>query len=307
MPSEYYRAEFKFCEKKGTSFGPPQTLLSGLPRTVQARFADLNGDGREDFVLCMYGNRTGRFSWFENKGDGKYEEHILLDHSGAMFCHVRDFNGDGKPDIAVLFAQELEMLVIYINNGKGEFTPNIIFQKPPVFGHSWFEPVDFNKDGKLDLLVVNGDNGEYDSPTKNYHGIRILLNEGDLQFREAFFYPLNGAYKALARDFDGDGDLDIAAISYFPDYQKTPRESFVYLENLGDMKFKASTFPECISGRWLVMDAEDLDGDGDLDIVLGCHIAGPKAVPRFLLDLWNRQQMPILILRNQLHEQRQKP
>jgi hypothetical protein len=307
MPSEYYRAEFKFLERQGEKFGPPKTLLSGLPRTVQARFADLNGDGREDFALCMFGNRTGRFSWFENKGDGKYEEHVLLEKAGALYCHVADFNGDGKPDIAVLFAQELEMLVIYINDGKGEFTPNIIFQKPPVYGHIWFEPVDFNQDGKLDLLVVNGDNGEYDSPTKNYHGLRILLNEGNLQFREAFFYPLNGAYKALARDFDGDGDLDIAAISYFPDYMTSPRESFVYLENLGQMKFRARTFPQCIAGRWLVMDAEDLDGDGDLDIVLGCHIAGPKAVPRFLLDLWEKQQVPLVILRNQLHERRLKP
>lgn len=302
IPSEIYSAALMFLEKKGDSFAAPKTLLKDLPRSVQAQFADFNGDGQEDFTLCMYGNRTGRFSWFENKG-GKFEEHILLEHSGALYCHVRDFNGDGKPDLSVLFAQELEMLVVFLNQGKGEFSSNIIFQKPPVFGHSWFEPVDFNKDGQLDLVVVNGDNGEYESPTKNYHGIRVLLNDGDLQFHEAFFYPLNGAYKALARDFDGDGDLDIAAISYFPDYVKSPRESFVYLENLGNMKFKASTFSQCIAGRWLVMDAEDLDGDGALDIVLGSHMAGPKSTPLFLHQMWEKQARPVLILHNRLKEQ----
>jgi hypothetical protein len=302
MPSEYYRAEFMFLERKGDSFAPPKTLLKGLPRSVQAQFGDFNGDGREDFALCMFGNRTGRFSWFESKPDGQYEEHVLLDHSGALYCYVRDFNGDGKPDIAVLFAQELEMLVIFLNDGKGNFTSNIVFQKPPPYGHSWFEPVDFDKDGKLDFVVVNGDNGEYDSPTKNYHGIRILHNEGDLQFREVYFYPLNGAYKALARDFDGDGDLDIAAISYFPDYVKSPRESFVYLENLGNLNFRARTFPNCIAGRWLVMDAGDLDGDGKIDLVLGSHILGPKGVPGFLFDSWRREANPVLILRNVLGE-----
>lgn len=298
MPSEVYQAELKFLEKQGDELRPPRPILKDLPRSVHIQFADFNADNREDFALCMYGNRTGRFSWFENCGENTYTERILLERSGSMYCHVRDFNGDGKPDIAVLFAQELEMLVLYINQGNGEFSSQIVFQKPPVFGHSWFEPVDFNKDGRLDLLVVNGDNGEYESPTKNYHGIRILLNEGELQFREAFFYPQNGVYKTLARDFDQDGDLDLASISYFPDYVKSPRESFVYLENLGGFNFKASTFAQCIAGRWLVMDAGDLDGDGDLDIVLGSHVAGPKAVPSFLQDLWQKQPFPVLILEN---------
>lgn len=301
IPSEIYQAEFKFIEKRGDGFGTPRTVLKELPRSVQAQFADFNADGRDDFALCMYGNRTGRFSWFEGKAGGGFEEHVLLEHSGAMYCHVRDFNGDGKPDIAMLAAQELEMLVLFLNQGQsqGQFSTQILFQKPPVFGHTWFEPVDFNQDGKLDFVVVNGDNGEYESPTKPYHGIRILLNEGDLQFREAFFYPLNGAYKALARDFDGDGDLDIAAIAYFPDYRNSPRESFVYLENKGGLQFKASTFPQCITGRWLVMDAADLDGDGDIDLLLGSHVAGPGSVPKFLKDLWLKQPLPALLLRNQ--------
>ena len=298
LPSEVYRAELKFLEKKGDRFGPPRTILKELPRSVQAQFVDLNEDGRDDFTLCMYGNRTGRFSWFEGGENGQFKEHVLLEHSGSMYCHVRDFNGDKKPDLAVLLAQELEMLILYLNEGQGQFSSRIVFQKPPVYGHSWFEPVDFNHDGLLDLIVVNGDNGEYESPTKNYHGIRLYQGEKDLQFREVFFYPLNGAYKALARDFDGDGDLDIAAISYFPDYVKSPRESFVYLENLGEMKFRANTFPQCIAGRWLVMDADDLDGDGDLDLVLGSHMAGPKSVPAPLFQMWSKQANPIVILRN---------
>ena len=44
------------------------------------------------------------------------------------------------------------------------------------------------------------------------------MNDGKNNFREAWFFPLNGAYKAVAPDFNKDGNMDIAAISYFPDY-----------------------------------------------------------------------------------------
>ena len=42
-----------------------------------------------------------------------------------------------------------------------------------------------------------------------------------------------GAFGARAADFDNDGDLDIAAISFYPDFEIEKRESFVYLQNNG--------------------------------------------------------------------------
>jgi hypothetical protein len=300
MPSEVYRGEFLFFPRKGDGFGEKQVLLRELPRPVQARFADYNGDGKMDFALCMFGNLTGRFSWFENLGEDKYREHELSAKAGAICCLARDFNGDGKPDLAVLMAQELESLVVMLNDGQGNFAGDMIVQKPAVWGHVYFEVADFNIDGRSDFLVVNGDNGEYDSPLKNYHGLRIYFNKGGNKYEEGFFYPMNGAYKAIARDFDGDGDLDLAAISYFPDYVNAPKESFVYLENQGNLKFWTATFRECISGRWIVMDVEDLDGDGDLDIVLGSHIYGPSPVPLWLGNTWKQQGPSVQILRNTL-------
>ncbi len=181
-----------------------------------------------------------------------------------------------------------------------------MIEQPPVWGYAYFELADFNGDGYPDILTANRDRGDFECPPRNYHGIRIYLNDGHWNFKEAFFYPLNGAYKCVAADFDGDGDLDIAAISFFPDYEKSPEESFVYLENQGGLKFTAHTFPDCARGRWLTMDVGDLDGDGDLDIVLGGAYKTPFRATDRLLERWQKEGPSILILRNKFAEKKSK-
>lgn len=298
QPSQQRNAALLFVPRTSAGYGRPRTLLRDLQRTTHAEFADLNGDGKTDFALCMFGDLTGGFSWFENLGGEQYKEHPLLLMPGAIRSVAQDFNGDGTTDLAVLMAQHLESLVLYFNAGKGNFRAELVFQKHPVYGHNSFEAVDFDKDGRLDFLVTNGDNGEYESCLKKYHGIRLYLDKGGNRYEESFFFPMNGAVRALARDFDGDGDLDIAAISFFPDYRTSPKESFVYLQNEGGLKFTPMTFRECIEGRWIVMDVGDLDGDGDLDLVLGSYIKGPTSVPLALMQSWEQRGPSVQILRN---------
>ncbi|HVK57337.1 MAG TPA: hypothetical protein VM735_01045, partial [Candidatus Kapabacteria bacterium] len=60
-----------------------------------------------------------------------------------------------------------------------------------------------------------------------------------------------------------------------------------------------STFRECIAGRWLTMDAADIDGDGDTDIVLASMIRMPTIVPDFLKQLWETRSPSVLYLVNQ--------
>ncbi len=274
------------------------TLAEHLTRPVETVFADLNNDGKEDFVVCGFGNYVGRFSWFENLGDNNYREHILFDRPGAVKARVYDFNKDGLPDILVMMAQAREGLYLFTNKGNGEFSMSPVVEFHPAFGSSGFELVDFNQDGFIDILATNGDNGEYASPLKNYHGIRLYLNDGKNNFHEAWFFPLNGAYKAVACDFNKDGNLDIAAISYFPDYESGAQESFIFLENQGQLNFKAYSFPECRTGRWLTMDVNDLDGDTYSDIVIGSFIRGPNQVPSNYSGYWEKSGPSFLILQN---------
>ena len=184
-----------------------RTVLKNLRRPTQAGFADLNGDGREDIVVSQFGNRLGSLSWFEARKDGGYDEHVLFDRAGAVQAEIFDANKDGRPDIFALVAQGREGIYLLLNRGNGEFETQTIIEVHPAFGFSHFQLVDFNGDGFIDLLITNGDSGDYPCPPRAYHGIRLYLNAGQNHFREAWFYPLHGAYHAIARDFDGDGDL----------------------------------------------------------------------------------------------------
>ncbi|MEI8074087.1 MAG: FG-GAP-like repeat-containing protein [Bacteroidota bacterium] len=255
-----------------------QPLISQLQRPVQLTTVDLNKDGKDDILACEFGFLTGQLSWMENKGGGKYEKHILRPLPGAMKTIIEDYNHDGLPDIWVLIAQGDEGIFLYTNQGNGKFVESRVLRFPSINGSSSFDMVDMNNDGFKDIIYTCGDNADYSLVLKPYHGVYIFLNDGKNQFTQKYFYPLNGCYKAIARDFDNDGDLDIATISYFADYQNQPEEGFVYLRNDGNFDFKPFSLPITQKGRWLTMDAGDYDHDGKIDLILGNFSVAPSFI-----------------------------
>jgi hypothetical protein len=270
-------------------------LAVGLERPVQVQAADLNGDGRMDYLVCEFGNMVGALSWLEDTGSGRYERHVIRAAPGAIRAYIDDHNKDGLPDIWVLFAQGDEGIFHFINQGKGQFKEQAVLRFPPSYGSSYFELADFNKDGWPDIVYTCGDNADFSSVLKPYHGVYIYLNDGHDQFKPYYFFPINGCYKAMARDFDGDGDLDLATIAFFPDLGHQPEEGFVYLENRGGGDFRPYSLPETQRGKWLSMDAGDVDGDGRIDIVLG-NFSFFAPVTKAGVDF--KQGPPLMFLRN---------
>jgi hypothetical protein len=252
--------------------------INQLQRPVQLTTVDLNKDGKEDIIACEFGFLTGALSWFENKGAGKYDKHILRPLPGAIKAIVEDYNHDGLPDIWVLFAQGDEGVYLYTNKGNGKFEESRVLRFPSINGSSSFDMIDMNNDGFKDIIYTCGDNADYSLVLKPYHGIYIYLNDGKNNFTQKYFYPINGCYKAIARDFDNDGDLDIATISYFADYQNQPEEGFVYFRNDGNFNFKPFSLPITQKGRWLTMDAGDYDHDGKIDLILGNLSVAPSFI-----------------------------
>lgn len=274
--------------------------LTDLQRPVQLAQGDINQDGREDVVICQHGNHLGKLSWYEATGKGAYQEHILKKVPGSRQAIIQDLNQDKLPDIVVLIAQATESVVVFYNQGQGQFTEETLLQFPPVYGLSSIELTDFNKDGAPDILLTNGDNGDYSFLLKPYHGVRLFLNNKANKFKQAVFLPLPGASQVVARDFDQDGDLDLATIAYFANFEKQPEASFVYYENQGNYTFRGKTIQQATQGRWLTLTTGDLDQDGDEDIMLGSFIFATTPVPAALQERWIKNSPSVLVLKNKL-------
>jgi len=288
-----------FKKEPDQKYNASSAIISSLQRPVFMAYGDLNNDGREDIVACEFGSLTGKLVWFENNGNDKFTKRLLRGKSGAISAIIKDVNEDGFMDIVALMAQGDEGVFLYENRGNNTFKEKRLLSFLPLYGSQYIELADFNNDGFDDIIYVCGDNGDKTPILKSYHGIYIYLNDGNFSFTQSYFYQLNGAYKAIPRDYDLDGDLDIAAISFFPDYHSSPEESFIYLENRGDFEFMEYSFPESKSGRWMVMDAGDMDSDGDIDLALGSHVfIQPKGDTTGLSKRWAMIGPSIIVLEN---------
>lgn len=118
-----------------------------------------------------------------------------------------DFNGDHIPDIATVNG-DTNTVSILINNGDGTFRPHMDFATGP--GPNGLAAVDWNKDGKMDLVVSNGG-------ADAAHSVSILLGNGDGTFQP--HHDIAGAPNAnsiAVGDFNGDGNPDIATSSNSP-------------------------------------------------------------------------------------------
>ena len=273
-----------------------------LHRPVHTTVHDFNSNGRNEFVVSEFGHLTGALSLLIQNEDLTYQKKILLNQPGTIRTIVKDINADGQADIIALTSQGREGVTVLYGQGNLSFKAENVLEFSSVYGTSWFEMLDYNGDGFEDIITVNGDNADKSYVHKPYHGLRIHLNNGKNKFRETYFYPMNGATRFVARDFDKDGDIDFGIISTFPDYKLKPEYSFVYLENIDALNydFQPSTLQEAKLGRWFLIDAGDVDQDGDDDIILSSFTYSITPVPEESSHNWEEANTDLLILRNTL-------
>jgi serine/threonine protein kinase len=229
-------------------------LPGGSAKTNSIAAADVDGDGDLD-VLLGNGDYEIPSRVLLNAGDGTFPTSIELPGDSAFTRSIAAADMDGDGDLDVLLGNLGRASLVLLNAGDGTFPTSI--ELPGGNENTWsIAAADVDGDGDLDVLL-----GNYGIPS------RVLLNAGDGTFPTSIELPGGSAYtrSIAAADVDGDGDLDVL----LGNFGSTSR----VLLNAGDGTFPTSI--ELSSGNENTgsivssIAAADVDGDGDLDVLLG--------------------------------------
>src|SRR5215469_7214854 len=180
-----------------------------------------------------------------------------------------DFNGDGKLDLVIADSCQnsrcdtVGVVSVLLGNGDGTFHGARKFQAGPAGTSALFVTSgDFNRDGKLDLLVIN--NG-----INLFGDVSVLLGNGDGTFQPPVTYGVGGSTPVWAAvgDLNRDGKLDLAVANQCGHDPACRQGTVSILLGNGDGTFRpqqsffVGIFP-------LAVAVADFNGDGHRDLVL---------------------------------------
>ena len=262
-------------------------IVDKIARVSDVRAGDMDNDGDMDLAVGQFGYDDGETRWIENLGNWKFQSHILQNLSGPINVDIVDLNKNGHKDIISLVSQEWEEIYCFANDGKGHFTPNLLYgSSNQDFGSSSINIYDLDKDGDDDILYTNGDAFDYIPPQgRPWHGVQWLENKGNMKFEFHRICNFMGAYNARAVDIDNDGDLDLFVVSAFNLWDNPESQSFIWLENTGNMQFTKHNIASNPT-HLLTLDCGDFNNDGLMDFVTGGMHTYPPYDRMSRVTLW---------------------
>ncbi len=241
---------------------------------------DLNGDGLDDFYIGAASKYPG--GMFFQKADGSFEQQklrILLEDRkhediGAL---IFDTDNDGDNDLYIVsggneFKKRSPMLQdrLYINQGDGTFVKSRTALPPIYESGSRVYACDYDKDGDEDLFVGGRlVPGNYPYPASSYI-LENVSKSGMPKFINvthkvaAVFDQLGLVTSAQWLDYDNDGWKDLAVTGEWMKLR-------IFKNNKGSV-FKEVTENlglDNTMGWWFSLKANDIDNDGDMDLIAG--------------------------------------
>jgi hypothetical protein len=195
--------------------------------------ADFNGDGWTDLYVANDGDANQL--WINKAGSGTFEDDALLRGvavdrmgraQGSMGIDLADVDADGDDDLFVTNLDN-EANTFYRNQGRGVFEDRTSEAGLFRLGFTGFGTrfVDYDNDGWLDLVVVNGAVRQLGSQVRT--GEPYPLRQRNLLFHSDrgrrfvdvtdaagdAFGPLQAGRGLLAGDLDNDGDVDLVIVN----------------------------------------------------------------------------------------------
>ena len=236
-PLSYEPVPDKLFRNRGDGTFEDVTASSQVARVYGAGlgvvWAEYDGDGRVDVYVA---NDTHPNQLWVNQGDGTFRDTALLGGcalnedgkaEASMGVDSADYDEDGDEDLFMTHLTD-ETNTLYRNDGTGLFEDvtdeaalGVASRAYTGFGTSW---IDYDNDGWLDLLVVNGAAETIEARARA--GDVYPLDQSDQLFRnmgDGTFEDVSGAageafrHLAVSRgaafgDLDNDGDTDVVVI-----------------------------------------------------------------------------------------------